>query len=77
VIEGLEAPLAEGTFVFHAGTARKDGAVVTAGGRVLAVGARAATLDDAAEKAYRAVDAIRWRGEHHRHDIGHRARRRA
>ena len=54
-----------------------DGAVVTAGGRVLTVGARASTLDLAAEKAYRAVDAVHWRGEHHRHDIGHRARSRA
>jgi phosphoribosylamine--glycine ligase len=76
-IDGLETPLAEGAFVFHAGTAlRADGAVVTAGGRVLAVGGRGRTLDEAAAIAYRAVDAVHWRGEHHRRDIGHRARSR-
>jgi len=75
-ITGLDAALDEDAYVFHAGTALRDGAIVTAGGRVLAVGARARTLDDAALKAYRAVDAIHWRGEHHRRDIGHRARTR-
>ncbi len=75
-IAGLDAPLDDAAYVFHAGTALRDGAVVTAGGRVLTVGARAQTLDEAAAKAYRAVDAIRWRGEHHRRDIGHRARTR-
>ena len=75
-IFGLEARVAEGAYVLHAGTALRDGAVVTAGGRVLAVGARARTLEDAATIAYRTVDAIHWRGEHHRRDIGHRARAR-
>jgi phosphoribosylamine--glycine ligase len=76
-IAGLDAPLEEGAFVFHAGTTlRADGAVITSGGRVLAVGGRAATLDEAAAIAYRAVDRVRWRGEHHRRDIGHRARSR-
>jgi phosphoribosylamine--glycine ligase len=75
-ITGLEVRLEDAAFVFHAGTAVRDGAIVTAGGRVLAVGARAGTLDEAAVKAYRAVDAIHWRGEHHRRDIGHRARTR-
>jgi phosphoribosylamine--glycine ligase len=40
---------------------------------VLAVGARAPTLEDAARRAYDAVDGIRWNGEHHRRDIGRRA----
>ncbi len=76
-IAGLDAELEAGAFVFHAGTSlRDDGAVVTAGGRVLAVGGRAATLDEAAAIAYRAVDRIHWAGEHHRRDIGHRARSR-
>jgi phosphoribosylamine--glycine ligase len=76
-IGGLDVPLEEGAFVFHAGTAlREDGAVVTSGGRVLAVGGRAATLDEAAAIAYRAVERIHWAGEHHRRDIGHRARSR-
>jgi phosphoribosylamine--glycine ligase len=73
-IEGLDAALPPGAFVFHAGTARAaDGAVVTSGGRVLAVGARASTLEDAARAAYEAVSGIRWAGEHHRPDIGRRA----
>jgi phosphoribosylamine--glycine ligase len=73
-IEGLDAALPEGAFVRHAGTARRaDGAVVTSGGRVLAVGARAESLEAAAEIAYGAVAGIRWQGEHHRRDVGHRA----
>ncbi len=79
-IAGLEAPLEEGAYVFHAGTAVRAGAasdeIVTAGGRVLAVGGRGATLEEAATLAYRAVDRIHWAGEHHRRDIGHRARTR-
>ena len=73
-IEGLDVPLSEGTFVFHAGTTLgADGATVTAGGRVLTVGAHAASFAEARTAAYHAVDAIQWRGEHHRRDIGHRA----
>ncbi|HSY22719.1 MAG TPA: phosphoribosylamine--glycine ligase [Polyangiaceae bacterium] len=73
-IEGLDAPLPQGAFAMHAGTAlRPDGSVVTAGGRVLAVGARAGTLREAAGIAYDAVGRIHWPGEHHRRDIGRRA----
>jgi phosphoribosylamine--glycine ligase len=73
-IEGLDAALPAGAFVMHAGTARSaDGAVVTAGGRVLAVGAHAPRLEQAARLAYDAAGGIRWDGEHHRHDIGRRA----
>ncbi|MBX3223916.1 MAG: phosphoribosylamine--glycine ligase [Labilithrix sp.] len=72
-IEGLDAPAPEGAYVYHAGTRREGDAVVTAGGRVLTVGARAATLAEARDVAYAAVARIRWRGEHHRSDIGHRA----
>jgi phosphoribosylamine--glycine ligase len=78
VIEGLDAAAreGEGAYVFHAGTkAREDGAVVTSGGRVLAVGGAGETLEAAARRAYGAVGRIRWRGEHHRTDIGHRALR--
>jgi phosphoribosylamine--glycine ligase len=73
-IEGLEAidPRA-GAYVYHAGTKRDGAAVVTAGGRVLTVGAHAASLAEARALAYAAVDRIHWRGEHHRSDIGHRA----
>jgi phosphoribosylamine--glycine ligase len=75
IIDGLDAARAcEGTMVFHAGTAR-DGAGrwLTAGGRVLGVTARGATIGTAIENAYRAVACIRWRGAHYRKDIGHRA----
>ncbi len=73
-IEGLDGPLPEGAFVRHAGTARApDGSLVTSGGRVLAVGARAASLPEAARIAYDVVGRIRWAGEHHRRDIGRRA----
>jgi phosphoribosylamine--glycine ligase len=74
VIAGLDAPLAPGAYVFHAGTAaRPDGAIVTAGGRVLTVGGCASSLKEAAALAYGAVARIHWDGEHHRTDIGHRA----
>jgi phosphoribosylamine---glycine ligase len=73
-IDGLDTTLPPGAFVLHAGTARaEDGAVVTAGGRVLTVGAHAATLEDAARMAYDVVGRIHWEGEHHRRDIGRRA----
>ncbi|MBX3233678.1 MAG: phosphoribosylamine--glycine ligase [Labilithrix sp.] len=73
-IEGLDdARAVAGTYVYHAGTKRADDAVVTAGGRVLTVGAHATTLAEARARAYDAVAKIRWRGEHHRTDIGHRA----
>lgn len=59
--------------VFHAGTARRDGTVVTNGGRVLGVTALGATIPDAVAEAYRATEIIHWDGMHFRHDIGHRA----
>ena len=70
-ISGLD-DVPEG-YVYHAGTKRVGDDVVTAGGRVLTVGAHAPTLAEARAIAYRAVDRIGWRGEQHRTDIGHRA----
>ena len=73
-IDGLDAARHDDAFVLHAGTARGEGGgVVTAGGRVLAVGGHAATLADASRIAYETVARIRWSGEHHRRDIGRRA----
>jgi phosphoribosylamine--glycine ligase len=72
-IEGLDADLGDGAFVFHAGTAAEGDAIVTAGGRVLAVGAYGPSFGAARAVAYRAVSRIHWPGEHHRTDIGHRA----
>ena len=58
---------------FHAGTAARDGAIVSAGGRVLALTARGATLQEAQSRAYAMVDQIDWPGGFCRRDIGWRA----
>jgi phosphoribosylamine--glycine ligase len=69
-ITGLEsATKLEGVVVFHAGTARRDGRVVTAGGRVLAVSAVGKDLAAARERAYEACALIDFAGKHHRTDI--------
>jgi phosphoribosylamine--glycine ligase len=75
-IEGLAAAGRSGALVFHAGTATRDGQVVTAGGRVLGVCALGPDLRAAAERAYAAADAIRFEGMQFRRDIAHRALRR-
>ena len=76
MIEGIDAANdVPGVTVFHAGTALRDGAVVTNGGRVLTVTAIGADLDEAAERAYRGADAISFEGKMMRRDIGWRARR--
>jgi phosphoribosylamine--glycine ligase len=62
--------------VFHAGTAARDGQVVTDGGRVLGVTALGDTIEAAVGEAYRGVARISWPGMHYRRDIGHRALRR-
>ncbi|KAJ3329704.1 hypothetical protein HDU76_007345 [Blyttiomyces sp. JEL0837] len=59
--------------VFHAGTAAKDGKLVTAGGRVLAVTATADNLEEAIKKAVSNVSLIKFEGMQYRRDIGHRA----
>jgi phosphoribosylamine--glycine ligase len=56
--------------IIHAGTAMKDGQLVTNGGRVLGVVAKGATVDQARAKAYAAVQNISWEGMTYRHDIG-------
>ncbi len=72
-IEGVEsAETAPGVTVFHAGTALRDGRLVTAGGRVLGVTAVAGDLATAIARAYGAVGAIRFEGMHYRRDIGRR-----
>jgi phosphoribosylamine--glycine ligase len=67
VIDGLED--VEGVEVTHAGTARSNGSIVTAGGRVLNVTALGPTIDTARERAYRAVESIRFDGAQYRRDI--------
>ena len=59
--------------VFHAGTAMRDGRLVTDGGRVLAVTAMADALERAVATAYQAADMIQFEGKHMRRDIAHRA----
>ena len=59
--------------VFHAGTALRDGVLVTDGGRVLAVTALAEGLERAVAAAYEAAAMIRFDGMHYRRDVGARA----
>jgi len=73
-IEGLEAAAGqEGVVVFHAGTAKKDGRIVTNGGRVLGVTSLGRDVPQARQRAYAAADLIRWPGKYARTDIGLKA----
>jgi phosphoribosylamine--glycine ligase len=73
-IAGVEHAAQEpGVAVFHAGTARRDGRLVTDGGRVLGVTARAPDLRQALDHAYQTVHRISWDGVHYRTDIGRNA----
>jgi len=73
-ISGLAAAAAlEDVTVFHAGSVERDGMIVTAGGRVLGVTARGATVAAAIERAYQGVAKISWRGVQFRRDIGRKA----
>jgi len=74
VITGAEADFGEDVVVFHAGVSRDgQGRLIAAGGRVLNVCARAATVEQARAKAYAAIAKIDWPGGFHRTDIGWRA----
>ncbi|MEJ1157738.1 phosphoribosylamine--glycine ligase [Prosthecomicrobium sp. N25] len=76
-IRGLDRAAAlPGVTVFHAGTRRGDGRLLADGGRVLAVSAVGATVEEARDRAYAAVDAIDWPEGFCRRDIGHRALKR-
>ena len=70
-ITGLDkAKELENTYVFHAGTALKDGKFVTNGGRVLGVTGTGKTLEEAIKTAYKAVEVIDFKDKHYRKDIG-------
>jgi phosphoribosylamine--glycine ligase len=71
-ITGLPKP-AEDAVVFHAGTAQKDGTLVTSGGRVLCVTALADSVKAAQQRAHEIAGHIHFDGAQYRHDIGHRA----
>ncbi len=62
--------LDEDVVLCHAGTKRKDGKLVTDGGRVLGVCAKGETIEDARKKAYKNVEKIKFDGMHYRTDIG-------
>ena len=68
-IEGVAEAEASGALVFHAGTALKDGRLVTNGGRLLGVTGTGATLAAARARAYAAADLIRIAGARRREDI--------
>jgi len=73
-IEGLaEAAEIEGVEIFHAGTVERDGDILANGGRVLNVCATGQTVLEAQQRAYAAVDRIRWPGGFCRRDIGWQA----
>jgi phosphoribosylamine---glycine ligase len=75
-ITGTEAAKSLGAEVFHAGTKRKDGELLTSGGRVLGVTAAGASLPAAVANAYRAVEKIHFEGMHFRRDIAQKGLRR-
>ncbi|HWD27706.1 MAG TPA: phosphoribosylamine--glycine ligase [Rhizomicrobium sp.] len=74
VITGLAAAAKlPGVQIFHAGTEKRDGRIVAAGGRVLSVTATGKDVAEAQARAYAAVDLIHWDGCFARRDIGRRA----
>jgi phosphoribosylamine--glycine ligase len=74
IITGLdEAEKIGDVIVFHAGTASKNGDIVTAGGRVLGVTALGASIAEAKAKAYRGVEKIKFDGAYCRRDIADKA----
>jgi phosphoribosylamine--glycine ligase len=72
-ISGLPETETEGEKAFHAGTALKDGQVVTSGGRVLCATALGNTVTEAQSRAYQLAKTISWNGAFYRNDIAYRA----
>ena len=72
-IEGVEAAEADGALVFHAGTASRNGRLVTSGGRILNVTGIGKTLEEARARAYAACERISFSGARYRRDIAAKA----
>jgi len=72
-IGGLDRLDRDDLKLFHAGTADRDGEVVSSGGRVLCVTALGESVAAAQQRAYQAIAAIDWPGGYYRRDIGYRA----
>ena len=70
VITGLDRIDTPDRILFHAGTARKDGTVVTSGGRVLAVSSYGTTKEEALEKSFAGAQAVDFEKKYYRRDIG-------
>jgi phosphoribosylamine--glycine ligase len=73
VIEGLESCKSDSCVVFHAGTASKNGKIVTAGGRIVGVTAVDSSMKGALNRAYDSVGKISFEGMQYRNDIGRKA----
>jgi len=76
VIMGLENNYGDDVFIFHAGTKRADGKIVTSGGRVLGITAMGENLREALDNAYSCIGKVRFENMHYRRDIGEKALRR-
>ena len=72
LIDGLDAH-EDHVVVHHAGTRRLPQGIATSGGRVLCVAAEGGTLEEARTRAYKRIESLHFRGQHHRTDIGARA----
>lgn len=74
-IDGLEAAVGAlpDIYAFHAGTALRDGRIVTAGGRVVGISALGDDIQEARDKVYQAMERLRFQGMYYRRDIAWRA----